>query len=373
MNEKLGIIVSGGPAPGINSVIASVVINAYNRGWQAFGIKNGFKGIVKDEQPAIELKPQDVSHQANSGGSILGTSRYNPIANDKEKFISQLNKLGITKLVVIGGDGSAYLSHLIVKNFPQIALAHVPKTIDNDLILPNNAPSFGFETARQVGSEIIDTLIIDSRTTERWFIVTSMGRKAGFLALGLGFASGATLTLIPEEFENKKPTPEQIADIIFQSMLKRSKENKPYGTVILAEGIIDCLDLTNAAELKNLPRDDIGRLNYSEIEIGDVITNIIRQKIKDQNLNLKISTKNIGYELRCHAPLSYDLEYTKLLGYGAVNFLAQGKTGFMVARNYDRLEAISLSQMLDQNDTIKSRRVDLNSENYKVARSFMIR
>ena len=373
---RFGIIVSGGPAPGINCVISSTVIDAHNNGYETIGFRNGFRAVCSNEENAlIPLTINSTSGIYNTGGSILGTTRFHPFATDESKnnFLNALKDNNIDKLVIIGGEGSAFVSYQISKQLPQIKVVHVPKTIDNDLILPNKYPSFGFETARYAGTKIIDTLMVDAKTSRRWFLVTSMGRKAGFLALGLGVAAGATLTLIPEEYSANSATPSQIAETIFSSINRRSKAGKHYGVAIMAEGLLDCLAPDSSPMIENCPRDELGRIRYSQLELGDVILPPLKVLINNAGLDIKIITKNIGYELRCHNPVSFDIEYTKFLAYGAVKFLLEGKSGIMVTRDFDELGFEKLESMIGADGLIKSRTVDLESDLYMVSRSFMIR
>lgn len=371
-----GIVVSGGPAPGINCAISAAVIEANNRGYEVRGLVGGFKGISTGRQDAImELTTDDVSRIATTGGSILETSRYNPfISQDtSRKFLEGLEKQRIDKLIVIGGEGSAFLSHTLSKIAPHLRIAHLPKTIDNDLILPHSRQSFGFATARYAGARILETLMVDSKSCGRWFIVTSMGRRAGFLALGLGMASGTTLTLIPEEFADRLYSPDDITEIVFASMKRRVQQNKPYGVAVLAEGILDRLDPKSSPLLQAAQRDELGRLRYSELELSDIIVPALRARCKREGLELTINTKNIGYELRCHAPIAYDIEYTKFLGFGAVEYLLSGKTGIVVTWDGYNLGFEPIANMLDAQGHMRSRTVELSSDLYKIARRYMIR
>ncbi|MCB0338665.1 MAG: 6-phosphofructokinase, partial [Bdellovibrionales bacterium] len=371
----LGIVVSGGPAPGINSVISSVVIEAHNQGFSCCGLLGGFEAITYNSGKAfIPLKIEDVSRIANLGGSILGTSRFNPIANDESKKLFQqaLSQEKIAALIVVGGEGSAYLSHQINKSNLGIRVVHVPKTIDNDLILPHEYPSFGFETARYVGTNILRTLSAESKTSQRWFIVNTMGRNAGFLALGMGLAAGATLTLIPEEF--KKDTKlEDVCSVIQQSIEKRVQSGKNYGLAVIAEGIIDKLDSSDIPQLRDCTRDKLGRIQHSEIRLEDLVASRIRSWASHSKQKLHVTAENIGYELRCHDPVAFDLEYTKMLGFGAVKFIAEGKSGVMVVRDYDRITYRNLEDLCGPDGKINSRTVNLSSDFYMVARSYMIR
>lgn len=373
---NFGIIVSGGPAPGINSVIAAVVISAHNAGYKTYGFNRGFLGVARSGDEAVsELLVPNMTPIANTGGSILGTSRFNPFAeaDSEHKLLEALKKFSIDKLVVIGGEGSAYLSHQLSKRMPALRVAHVPKTIDNDLILPNKHPSFGFETARFVGTNVLKTIISDAKTTNRWFIVKTMGRKAGFLALGIGIASGATLTIIAEQFEKQQISPDDVAQVIFQSLKRRLEAGKGYGTAIIAEGILDKFNTDEVEELRDSSRDDMGRLRFSEIGLEDLVAARLRRMCRDEGIEMRFTAENIGYELRCREPISFDIEYTRLLGYGAVRFLLEGHGDIMVVRDFDNLAYVPITNMLGKEGTLRTRKVDISSDVYKVASSFMIR
>jgi len=191
-------------APGINGVISSVTIEAINHGVEVVGIYDGFQWLVQGNVTHVKpLTIDDVNRIQLRGGSILRTSRANPARSEAEmrNVLESLHKLGVSALVTIGGDDTAFSgSQVYLHARGAIRVAHVPKTIDNDLPLPPGVPTFGFETARHVGVGIVRNLAEDARTTSRWYIIVSMGRAAGYLALGIGKAAAATLTIIPEEF-----------------------------------------------------------------------------------------------------------------------------------------------------------------------------
>ena len=202
--KKLAILVGGGPAPGINSVIGAATIRAALEGVEVLGIKDGFKWIMDGDISHVEeLTIENVSRIHFRGGSYIGIARNNPTKDKKhlENTVTSLLRLNVDKLITIGGDDTAY-SALKVDEMAdgRIKVVHVPKTIDNDLDLPHGISTFGFQTARHIGVELVKNLMVDAQTTSRWYFVVSMGRKAGHLALGIGKATGATLTLIPEEF-----------------------------------------------------------------------------------------------------------------------------------------------------------------------------
>ena len=197
--EKLAILVGGGPAPGINSVISAATIRALLQGVEVLGIRDGFSNIMRgrtDLDAARPLRLEDVSRIHFSGGSILGTARDNPTKDVKllDTVIESLVKLGVTQLITIGGDDTAFSAMKVAERAAgRVRVAHVPKTIDNDLDLDPNVDTFGYQTARHMGVEIIKNLMVDAKTTSRWYFAIAMGRKAGHLALGIGKAAGATL------------------------------------------------------------------------------------------------------------------------------------------------------------------------------------
>ena len=155
---RLAIVVGGGPAPGINAVISSAAIEAINEGFEVFGIQDGFKWLIQEDSSKIRpIAIEDVSRIHLKGGSVLGTARDNPTKTEQgiKSVISTLRSVGITHLVTIGGDDTALSSSYVAeKSNGAIKTVHVPKTIDNDLPLPNHIPTFGFQTARHVGVEL---------------------------------------------------------------------------------------------------------------------------------------------------------------------------------------------------------------------------
>ncbi len=241
--SRLGILVGGGPAPGINAVISAATIEALNEGFEVIGIREGFKHLVRRDRSKLRpLSIDDVSRMHLAGGSMLGTSRENPTRSPEatQAVIETLRDAGITHLVTIGGDDTALSARYISeKSAGAIRSVHVPKTIDNDLPLPPHVPTFGFQTARHVGVELVRNLMEDARSTRRWYIVVAMGRKAGHLALGIGKAAGATVTVIAEEFTQPLVPFATICDIVEGAIVKRRAMNRHFGVAVLAEGLIE--------------------------------------------------------------------------------------------------------------------------------------
>lgn len=377
--KSLAILVGGGPAPGINGVIRSVTIEAINSGLTVYGILEGFEHISKGDSTHFrELKIEDVSRIHFTGGSILYTSRVNP-AKSKEMLdatLKSLTQMSVDYLITIGGDDTATSAYKIDKLAKgQIQVAHVPKTIDNDLPLPGNMPTFGYQTARDFGFRVVQSLMLDAATTRRWYYVVSMGRKAGHLALGIGKAAGATLTIIGEEFRNTTISFETVCDILEASIIKRMSQGNPYGVAILAEGIITKIDhkeLMNHPYV-NLEKDLHGNIRLSEVDIGRITKDEVRRRLRERGMNVTIVNKDIGYELRCADPIPYDCEYTQDLGYAAVRYLLNDNSGAIVTVDKGQLIPIKFEDIINDEDKISTREVDVDSDSYQVARKYMIR
>ncbi|MCS3918228.1 diphosphate--fructose-6-phosphate 1-phosphotransferase [Fervidibacter sacchari] len=386
MPERLGILVGGGPAPGINSVIGAVTIEAINSGLEVIGIYDGFEHLMKGRTDMVrQLTIPDVSRIHFDGGSILRTSRANPTrtAEDLQNTVKALKELGIRYLVTIGGDDTAFSASEVVKAARgAVRVAHVPKTIDNDLPLPGGMPTFGFETARHVGTELVRNLMEDSRTTNRWYFVVAMGRKAGHLALGIGKAAGATITVIGEEFPKERITLAEVCDVLEGAILKRRVLGRKDGVAVIAEGIGEKLDPEELAKIPGVEveRDPHGHIRLGEIPLATILKREIQRRFKERGEKITIVDVTLGYELRCAPPIPFDIDYTRTLGYGAVKFLLSEpkddkvKEGGMVCLVGGRLEILPFDELRDPvTGRTKVRLVDINSEHYKVAREYMIR
>ena len=374
----VGILVGGGPAPGINSVIGAATIRSILGGCDVIGLRNGFEWLMQGNTSHVHpLSIEEVSRLHFRGGSLLGTSRANPTKKVEhlDRVVSALSQLGVTRLITIGGDDTAFSAlKLEEKAAGRLQVVHVPKTIDNDLDLPHGIPTFGFQTARHIGVAIVKNLMVDAQTTTRWYFVVTMGRKAGHLALGIGKAAGATLTLIPEEFRQRPMKLAKLVDLLVAAMIKRASEGRFDGVAILAEGLVEVLEPQDLGGLDHIERDQHGHIRFSEIDIGDVLKREVAKVLGSFNLNTTIVAKNIGYELRCADPIPFDMEYTRDLGYCAAQFLLDGSTAAMVSIQQGQFTPIPFKEMLDPaTGRAKVRMVDVESESYQIARRYMIR
>lgn len=376
---KLGILVGGGPAPGINAVISAATIKAINEGFDVLGIQDGFKWLIRRDtthtRPLGMLGVDDVSRIHLRGGSVLGTARENPTKSEEAMtaVVETLNSLGVTHLVTIGGDDTA-LSSSTVASRSGIKTVHVPKTIDNDLPLPSHIPTFGFQSARHVGVELVQNLMEDARATRRWYIVVAMGRQAGHLALGIGKAAGATLTIIREEIQQETVPFAYICDLVEGAIIKRRAQGRNFGVAILAEGLIEKLDPQDMDELMDVEKDDHGHIRFAEIDLGRKVKAELVGRFKQRGLRIPVSNKNIGYEVRCCDPIPFDMAYCRELGNAAIRFLMSGGSGAMVSVQDGQLIPLLFADIRDpKTGKTRVRNVDVKSESYRVARSYMLR
>ncbi len=278
-------------------------------------------------------------------------------------------------LITIGGDDTAVSAmKLEEKAGGRIQVVHVPKTLDNDLDLPAYVDTFGFQTARHIGVDIVKNLMVDARTTSRWYFVTAMGRKAGHLALGIGKAAGATLTLIPEEFPSQRVRLKTIVDTLVGAILKRQSYGRRDGVAILAEGLVLSIEPGDLAQLEEIERDAHGHVRIAEVNIGDILKGLVQARLKKFGLKTTIVPKNIGYELRCADPIPLDMEYTRDLGYCAAKYLLSGGNAVMVSMQGGHFVPIPFAEMIDaQTGRARVRMVDVRSTRYAIARRYMIR
>ena len=376
--RKLAILVGGGPAPGINSVIAAATIRAEVDGIEVIGIRDGFEWIMQgDVDHVTDLTIDRVSRIHFRGGSHIGISRANPTLNQEhlENAVLSLLRLNVSQLITIGGDDTAHSAmRLEEQSAGRIRVVHVPKSIDNDLDLPGYVDTFGFQTARHYGVEIIKNLMVDAKTTSRWYYVIAMGRKAGHLALGIGKAAGSTLTLVPEEFADGPIRLSTIIDTLAGAAIKRLADGRRDGVAVIAEGLVLSLSEEDLAQLADVERDAHGHVRIDEINIGEIIKAEVQKRLRQFGIKATIVAKNIGYELRCADPIPYDMEYTRDLGYCAAKYLFAGGNGVMVSMQAGQFVPIPFSEMIDHDSgRARVRLLDIHSTRYSIARRYMIR
>jgi ATP-dependent phosphofructokinase / diphosphate-dependent phosphofructokinase len=392
---RLGILCGGGPAPGMNSVISAATIEARNSGWDVVGILDGYSHLIEGDASHVQpLDIGDVSRIHQTGGSILFTSRANPTVRDESapdpewrlrNALTALTELKIDALVTIGGDDTAFGATQIARAAraagSRLHVAHVPKTIDNDLPLPAGMPTFGFQTARHVGTALVSNLMTDAMTTKRWYFVVAMGRSAGHLALGIAKAAGTTVAVIGEEFPEGEVKLAHVADILETTLLKRIAHGRPFGVAIVAEGLSLRFSPDDLLEVApDVERDEYGNVRLAEVHLHRVLAEVVMKRLKERGQKTSIVAKNIGYELRCAPPIPFDIAYTRDLGFGAVEYLRQhadsgsDEPGAMITIQEDHMVPLPFDALTDPaTGKTRVRQVDLSSNSYRVAKEYMIR
>jgi 6-phosphofructokinase 1 len=363
-----GILVGGGPAPGINGVIGAAATTASQRGARMIGILDGFKWILEgDTEHVRELDAASVAGIHLQGGSILHTSRANPTKKPEHlrNCVASLDRLGVDHLVTIGGDDTATSASKVAEAAQgRIRVAHVPKTIDNDLPLPDGVPTFGFETAREHATAVVERILEDMRTTRRWFFIVMMGRSAGHLALGAGKAAGAPIVVIPEEFEKRPIRLEDVARRLEGAIVKRLAAGRSDGVAVIAEGIAEYLDEDDPI-LQEVPRDEHGHIRLAEIPIARILRGAVTEALASRGVRVTIGEKDVGYELRCGYPIAFDRDYTRDLGVGAVRTLLDGVSSVLITRQAGRIVPVPFADIVDpETGRSRVRGVNVSSDSY---------
>ena len=376
-HHNLAILVGGGPAPGINSVIGAATIRARLEGIEVIGVRDGFEWLMKgDISRVTPLTIDAVSRIHFRGGSFLGIARANPTKDPAllDATIASLMRLNVSQLITIGGDDTAFSAMKLEQRAAgRLRVVHVPKTIDNDLDLPPHIDTFGFQSARHYGVDIIKNLMVDAKTTSRWYFVIAMGRKAGHLALGMGKSAGATTTLITEEFAPPIRL-RTIVDTLVGSIIKRLAAGRPDGVAVIAEGVVLDVATEDLEGLHEVERDEHGHIRIAEVNLGEILKAQVTQRLRDLGIKTTIVAKNIGYELRCADPIPFDMEYTRDLGYCAAKYLLSGGNAAMVSMQGGHFIPVPFSEMLDPvTGRTRVRLVDVSSTRYAIARRYMIR
>jgi 6-phosphofructokinase len=376
--QKLAILVGGGPAPGINGVIAAATLRARQAGLEVLGLPHGYSEIMQGKLDAVRrLTAEDVRGIHMLGGAVLGTSRANPTkqAAHLDRVVQSLGELGATQLITIGGDDTAFSAMKVAERAgARLRVAHVPKTIDNDLALPAHVDTFGFQTARHLGAALVRNLMVDARTSARWYFVVAMGRKAGSLALGIAKAAGANIAVIPEEFPGNKASLDKIADVLVGAIVKRRAEGGRDGVAVLAEGLSETIPESELHRLGAVERDEHDHIRLGEIDLGRGVRKVVEERLRALGIGTSIVSKDIGYELRCADPIPVDIEYTLDLGYCAAQFLLDGGSNAMVSLQEGRFVPIPFASMIDPvTGRTRVRTVPIDSLRYAVARRYMTR
>ncbi len=364
MKESIVILAGGGPAPGINTVISTVAKTFLKAGYRVLGLNEGYKNLFKENPAVDEIDFIYADEIQKQGGSALKMSRYKP--KDEEFNTHFFVKNNVKLLVTIGGDDTASTANRISKylreNNVPIQNIHVPKTIDNDLPLPDGNPTFGYYSAKDAAVHLVQTVYEDARTSGNWFVLSAMGREAGHLAFGMTSACHCPMVVIPEMFNKTEVTFDAIINLMVSSIVKRKLLGVGYGVIIISEGVFHFM--TDAEIEKSgvaFTYDEHGHPELGNVSKAHIFNLLLQQRLHLLGLTVKSRPVEIGYGIRCVEPNGYDLTYCSLLGYGVKKLFDKGVTGAMVTTNpKGEIIPLFLKDVEDENGKIKPRLVNLN-------------
>ncbi|WP_297692879.1 6-phosphofructokinase [uncultured Eudoraea sp.] len=365
-SKSILIICGGGPAPGINSVISTVAKAFLKDGYRVLGLHEGFKGIFSEDPDIKEFDFDHADRIFSRGGSTLIMSRFKP---RNEKLNTNLFLENNVKLLVsIGGDDTASTANRITAFLEKenifISNIHVPKTIDNDLPLPDRNPTFGFHSAKDEGVRIANTTYEDARTSQNWFVMCAMGRSAGHLAFGIATSCHFPMMIIPEMFDKTSITLDKVVRLIISSIIKRKVENINYGVAMVSEGVFHSMPKSELDKIGiNFTYDDHGHPELGNVSKSHIFNMLLQKELEELGINVKSRPVELGYELRCCRPIGFDLTLCTLLGLGVKKLFDKGLSGCMVTANSrGEISPLFLSEIQDEDGKIPPRLVDINSE-----------
>lgn len=341
--KRIGILTGGGDCPGLNAVIRAVVRKGIGHYKMAVaGIKNGWKGMLTGDIEDLTL--ESVSGILPKGGTILKTSRTNPLGNPggSRRVLDNLKRFRIEALIVVGGEDTLGVAYKFFQMGVQ--LVGIPKTIDNDL--PSTDYTFGFDTAVTIASEAIDRLHSTAESHHRVMVVEVMGRHTGWIATIAGIAAGADCILVPE-------VPFSIEEVC-RSLRKRQARGKDFSIVVVAEGAkpVECKDLVTCSNQVDA---------FGHVRLGG-IANIVGQEI-EKRTGMESRVTILGHVQRGGSPTPFDRVLATRFGIAAVDLVAKGEFGKMVSLRGSRIEAVNLAEVTSG---IKALDMDL----YNIAKVF---
>ncbi|MBO4332752.1 MAG: diphosphate--fructose-6-phosphate 1-phosphotransferase [Paludibacteraceae bacterium] len=384
---NVGVILSGGQAPGGHNVISGLFdgIKSMNKNAKLYGFLGGPSGLIDHKYMEItdkvsDAKTQiDINEYRNTGGfDIIGSGRTKLEETEQfDKGIEICNKLGIKALVIIGGDDSNTNACVLAEYYLQkntgIQVIGCPKTIDGDLKNSQIETSFGFDTACKVYSEVIGNIMRDANSAKKyWHFIKLMGRSASHIALECALQTQPNICIVSEEVEQKKMTLSQIVNSIADAVAARAAQGNNFGVVLIPEGLIEFIPEMNVlikelndllaaesdvkaavaklsanskavyeslpeaiAKQLTLERDPHGNVQVSLIETEKLLIEMVKTRLAAMKAEGKYVGKFsglghfFGYEGRCAAPSNFDADYCYSLGFNAANLIASGKSGYM--------------------------------------------
>jgi len=333
---RIGVLTGGGDCPGLNAVIRAIVKRSEKYGFEVVGVKHGWAGML--EREAVPLRYDDVADLLKTGGTILKTSRTNPMkrAGGPETILENMKKMGLDALIAIGGEDTLGAANQLAKR--GLKVVGVPKTIDNDLSATD--VTFGFDTAVNIATEAIDRIVDTARSHDRVMVVEVMGRHVGWITIYAGMAGGADLILIPEEpFDI-----EEVADFV-----KRRMAEGKATVVVVAEG-------ATMKNVKGLIAQDKRLDEFGHVRLGG-IGQFLAEEI-EKRTGAQTRATVLGYILRGGSPSTYDRVLATRFGVAAVDLVKDGKFGMMVSLRGTKIVPVELEKAVAEIKTVDSEFLD---------------
>ncbi len=374
MKKAIAVLAGGGPAPGINTVFGTIAKVFLQSGYRVIGLHEGYKSLIADNPKMTEIDFEQADKIHKQGGSALQMSRYKP--KDEELRTDFFINNNVKLLVTIGGDDTAStanrVSKFLAEHDVKIQNIHVPKTIDNDLPLPEGSPTFGYHSAKQEGVRIAQTVYEDARTSGNWFVVSAMGREAGHLAFGIGAACHYPMIIIPEMFNKTNVTIRKIVKLVISAILKRLVLGLTYGAVIISEGVFHFMSDAEIESTEiNFTYDEHGHPELGNVSKAHIFNVLVQRELKRLGMKVKSRPVELGYELRCVQPVVFDLLYCALLGMGVKKLFDAGATGCMVTSDpKGDITPLYLKDTGDKHGKVKPRLVNIDSQKAKMVYGF---
>ena len=370
--KRIGMLTSGGDCQSLNATMRGVVkgLNVLEGTVEIYGFIDGYKGLIYGNYKRLTSK--DFSGILTTGGTILGTSRQpfklmrTPDENGLDKveaMKSTYRYLDLDCLVVLGGNGSQKTANLLREE--GLNIVSLPKTIDNDLPLPENIPTFGYQSAKAAGSTIATTIYEDARTSGNWFVVAAMGRSAGHLALGIAATAHYPMIVIPEMFNKTEITAQKILNLAISAIIKRKIMGIKYGAIMISEGVFHDMSKEELEKTGvHFSYDDHGHPELGKISKAQMFNDMLEKATTELGLGVKSRPVEIGYDVRCVTPIAYDLMYCSQLGMGVYKLFEEGITGCMVYMDIDNnIKPLFLEDLQDPaTGKIPPRRVNIKTD-----------
>lgn len=335
--KRIAVLTGGSDCPGLNSVIRAVVRKGVQEGYVVTGIKNGWQGLIDNDTRILDLRT--ISGILDRGGTILGTSRMNPLMSPEyvEKIKDNYKRSGIDAVIAVGGEDTLKIALALYKQ-GIIRVVGVPKSIDNALSGTDYA--FGFDTAVNIATECIDRLHTTAESHHRIMVIEVMGRYTGWIAVQAGIAGGADIILIPE-------IPIDLVEVC-QAITNRHKRGKTFSIVVVSEGA--------RIDESSIPQRSRATIDYSHPQgsVGELIAKTIE---RETSYETRVSV--LGYIQRGGTPTAYDRVIGTCFGVKAVELVKENQFGKMVSLHDNKIRSVDIEKAVEKRKAVDSGLYDI--------------